>query len=237
MRESTVRSVCRGNQRLPRVDRHIVEPSTCADYRELASAAVDDELTADEERRLTAHLDGCAACTEHVERLAVLTRAVRLRPVTVGVDLTERVLVRSRPPRLGRGGWLRPALAWVAIVIAVQSVGPLVLGEVDGVPTHVARHVGASGLALAIGLAYAAWRPTRAFGLLPFVLALFGATVLATVLDTVNGARSAMAEAVHVAELVGMALLWFVAGSPGWDRLRNAWRSIRGDRGVPHPTS
>ena len=213
------------------------EPSSCEEFRELASAAADDELASDDERRLSTHVDECAACTAYVDRLASLTRAVRLRPAATGVDLTERILSRSRPPRLGRGGWLRPALAWIGIVIAVQSVGPLVFGELDGTPTHVARHVGASAIALAIGLLYAAWRPTRAFGLLPFVAALFGATVVATVLDTATGDRSATAEAVHLAELVGMVLLWFVAGSPGWERLRDALRSLRGDGGVPHATS
>ena len=241
MRTSTVRSVCRGNQKVSRADRHIMEdandPASCGAFRELASAAVDDELTSVDERRLAEHVAGCPSCATYVDRLASLTRAVRLRPVIAEVDLTQRILARSRPPRLGRGGWLRPALAWVGVVIAAQSVGPFVLGEIDGTPTHIARHVGASALALAIGLLYAAWRPTRAFGLLPFVAALFGATVVATVLDTVTGDRTPTAEAVHLAELVGMVLLWFVAGSPGWERVRDTFRSVKGDGGVPHPTS
>jgi predicted anti-sigma-YlaC factor YlaD len=210
---------------------------SCALARELVSAAVDDELAPEEDRLLADHLGRCDECTAYSERLASLTRSMRLRPVTAEADLAARVLARSRPPRLGRGGWLRPALAWVGIVIAVQSLGPLLFGDVDDAPTHVARHVGASGLALAIGLLYAAWRPIRAFGLLPLVAALFGATVLATVLDTTTGARSALAETVHVAELLGMVLLWFVAGSPGWERLRDALRSLKGGGGVPHATS
>lgn len=220
-----------------RADRHIMEPLSCADARVLVSAAADDELGAGEQRSMAHHLEQCAACAAYADRLAVLTRSVRLRPVIAEVDLSDRILARARPPRLGRGGWLRPALAWVGVVIGAQSIGPLVFGDVQGTPTHVARHVGASGLALAIGLLYAAWRPIRAFGLLPFVAALFGATVTATVLDTVAGDRSATAETMHVAELVGMLLLWFVAGSPGWDRLRDAVRSIKGDGGVPHATS
>jgi hypothetical protein len=136
---------------------------------------------------------------------------------------------RSRPPRLGRGAWLRPALTWCAIVIAVQAVPPLVFGEIDGVSTHVARHVGAGGLALAIGLAFAAWKPHRAFGLLPLVGALTATTLAATVLDTFSGDRSPKAESVHIAELVGMFLLWLVAGSPGWTS--GAWHLSLHQRG------
>lgn len=215
----------------------MTEPIPCAVARELVSAAADDELAPDEEHRLAHHLDGCPDCVAYADRLAVLTRSIRLRPVHRDADLTDRIMATSRPPRLGRGGWLRPALAWVGVVVAVQSIGPLVFGELDGTPTHVARHVGASALALAIGLLYAAWRPDRAFGLLPLVAALFGATVAAAALDTLAGDRTAVAETVHVAELVGMVLLWFVAGSPGWERLRDAMRSIRPGGGVPHATS
>jgi predicted anti-sigma-YlaC factor YlaD len=219
------------------VEKAVLEKVTCSRARELVSAAADDELTPDEERRLVVHLDGCAACTAYADELAVLTRTIRLRPVMERDDLTESILARSRPPRLGRGGWMRPALAWVGLVVAVQSVGPLVFGDVDGTPTHVARHVGASALALAIGLLYAAWRPARAFGLLPLVAALFAATIVASVLDTLAGDRTAVAESVHLAELIGMVLLWFVAGSPGWERLRDAVRSLRPGGGVPHATN
>lgn len=209
---------------------------SCDIAREFVSAAADDELEPADELALSAHLDECADCAAHADRVASLARTLRIRPVTTEVDLAARVLANASPPRLGRGGWLRPALAWIGLVIAIQSVEPLVFGEVDGTPTHVARHVGASALALAIGLLYAAWRPHRAFGLLPLVAALFSATVAAAVLDTTTGERRPVAEVVHVAELVGMTLLWFVAGSPGWERLCDVVRTIRRGGGVPHAT-
>ena len=130
--------------------------------------------------------------------------------------------------RIGRGGWLRPALAWCGVVIAVQSVRPLVFGEFEGAETHIARHLGAFALALAIGLLYAAWKPQRAFGLMPLAGALLGTTTAAAVLDVVSGDRSPFAEMVHVSEFVGMALLWMVAGSPGWDQVLDRLRSRRG---------
>ncbi len=221
--------------------RHDPGPATldCDLARELISADADGELRSGDRLRLAAHLDGCAACETYAQRVARLTRQVRLRPAIAEPDFVDRVLARSRPPRLGRGGWLRPALAWCGLLIAAQSVRPLLFGELDGTPTHVARHVGASALALGVGLLYAAWRPHRAFGLLPLVSALLVTTLFGTVLDTAAGDRSAAAEAVHLAELVGMVLLWMVAGSPGWDRLtglRPGRHSRRPHRG-PAPTT
>ena len=203
----------------------------------LISAATDDELDRDERVRLDEHLGGCASCRAHVDAIASLTRTVRLRSAEYERDFVNRVINRSRPVRLGRGGWLRPALAWCGVVIAVQSVRPLVFAQLDGVPTHIARHVGASALALAIGLLYAAWRPHRAFGLLPLVAALLLTTLVSTVLDMIDGNRSAPAEAVHVVEIVGLVLLWMVAGSPGWDRLRDSLRLLSRHRGAARPTS
>ena len=114
-----------------------------------------------------------------------------------------------------------------------QAFRPLVFGELDGAPTHIARHVGASAVALAVGLVYAALRPHRAFGLLPLVGALLATTLASTLLDTLSGNRDAFAETVHVAELVGMVLLWMVAGSPGLDRFM-PHRRDHGHRGRPH---
>ncbi len=236
-------SFCHGNQTLGYADRHIVEPSSptrasdCAGARLLISAATDDELHRDERLRLDNHLGDCSSCRAHAEAVASLTRTVRLRSAEYERDFVNRVMTRSRPERLGRGGWLRPALAWCGVVIAGQSVRPLVFAQLDGATTHIARHVGASALALAIGLLYAAWRPHRAFGLLPFVGALLLTTAVSTLLDTIGGNRSALAEAVHVAEIVGLVLLWMVAGSPGWDRLRYKLRLLGRHQGAARPTS
>ena len=104
-------------------------------------------------------------------------------------------------------------------MIAAQSVQPLVLGDAAGASTHIARHLGAFGLALSFGMAYAAWRPHRAFGMLPFAAALVATTVLSAVLDAVDQVRTPLSEAVHLSELVGLVLLWMIAGSPGWERL------------------
>jgi predicted anti-sigma-YlaC factor YlaD len=206
-------------------------PLGCPDARTLLSAAADDELTGAESGRLAVHVASCPACRLHGERLAVLTRLARVRPAPGDHELADRVMAAADRTRLGRGAWLRPALAWCALVVAAQSIRPLVLADLDGAPTHVARHVGASGVALAVALLVAAWRPSRAAGLLPFAGALIVATLVATLVDTIDGSRAALAEAVHVAEAVGLLLLWLLAGSPGWERVTDLGRSIRSSRG------
>jgi predicted anti-sigma-YlaC factor YlaD len=199
----------------------------CISARELISAAADDELAPSQRHLLDGHLDHCADCSLHADRVAGLTRLVRLRPAEPVPDLVLRVLDRARPARLGRGGWLRPALAVVAVVLGTQSISPLVFGDVAGAPTHVARHLGAFALALALGLLYAAWRPHRAFGLLPFAAALVFTTLTGAAFDVAAGSSTALAEAVHVTELIGLVLLWMIAGSPGVERVTALARSTR----------
>jgi predicted anti-sigma-YlaC factor YlaD len=196
-------------------------PDTCTAFLEVISSALDGEATSAEEALLDRHLAGCASCRRFHDEAAALNRSVRLRSPASDPAFVARVMADAHPARLGRGGWMRPVLAWCAIVVGVQSFAPLVLGDSDGASSHTARHLGASGLALAVGLLFAAWRPHRAYGLLPFVGALFGATVIAAIADMIDGDASAFAESTHLAELIGIVVLWMIAGSPGWQAVVN----------------
>lgn len=199
-----------------------IDRVNCDDARELLSVVADGEATADDRVVVDAHLDSCADCTAYSNRLDALDRQLRVRPAEPVPDLVATVTARARPARLGRGGWMRPALAWVAVVMFVQSIPALVLGNVDGTDEHMARHLGAFGVALAIGFAYAAWKPHRAFGLLPFTAALVGTTIVSVGADIVGGGKSPLGESVHLSELVGLTLLWMIAGSPGLPTRRSA---------------
>jgi predicted anti-sigma-YlaC factor YlaD len=210
---------------------------TCAGYRTLVSASLDGETANADELALERHLAECSRCTQFRDASAALTRKVRVRSSAPESAFVSRVMADARPARLGRTGWPRPVLAWCALVIAVQGFAPLVLGHADGAPAHVARHVGASSIALACGLLYAAWRPHRAYGLLPFVGALTATTLVAAIVDTVGGSRSAFAESTHLAEVIGTVVLWIVAGSPGWDRVVSWIRPRRPGRGALRSTS
>ena len=188
----------------------------CETIREALSASADGEATEDDRALADAHLEHCPACRSYAADMQYVDRLVRIRPAEPVPSLVASVTARVRPARLGRAGWLRPALAWVAVVMLVQSLPALLLGEASGTSPHLARHLGAFGAALAIGFAYASWKPHRAFGLLPFTAALVATTTVSIVADVVTGSRTPLAELIHVTELVGLALLWMVSGSPGW---------------------
>ncbi len=61
----------------------------CDDAHELISAEADDELRSADRLRLAAHLDGCRECEAYADRVARLTRQVRLRRVA---ELAPRLL-------------------------------------------------------------------------------------------------------------------------------------------------
>lgn len=201
--------------------------SSCDWAREAVSAAADDELRVADAEQLSEHLDGCLACAAYAGRVAVLARTSRIRVAQASPAFVERVMTTAHPAKLGRGGWMRPSLAWCGLLVAFHNFEPLVFGEIGGVQAHLARHAGASGAALAICLLVVAWRPHRAYGLLPFVSALVALTLFGTLLDGVAGVTHAWDEVAHLAEVTGLALLWMMAGSSGLDRGREAWSSLR----------
>lgn len=206
----------------------MTDVTDCERAIELISADADDETSAEERAWLRAHLSRCDACSNFQQRVSDVDRLTRFRAAEPVPNLVEPILARARPAVLGRGGWLRPALAWIAVVLFAQNIGALLFGRTDGAEQHLARHLGAFGVALSIGLAYVAWRPHRAFGLLPFAAALIGTTVFGAVIDVFGGDRVLNAESAHLTEVVGLILLWMIAGSPGW----NGWSEL--GRGLRH---
>jgi predicted anti-sigma-YlaC factor YlaD len=186
----------------------------CTPFHELISARFDNELGDEEEVRLTKHLASCIDCTSLVESLGVQHRMLRVRAVDAIPDLASRVIAFAHPPRLGRRGWVRQALAVIGLTELVIAIPALILGDDSGAPAHIARHVGSLGAALGFALLYVAWKPTRAYGLLPFVASLAAFMSLSSIFDLMFNRASLGAESTHLVEFAGMFFVWLLAGSP-----------------------
>lgn len=197
------------------------ERSECRVAREVWSAHVDGEASAFEWRAANRHIDGCEACAAWCDATAAITRRLRVRPADPVPDLSASILARVHPARPGRGDWVRNLLAVVALTQLVLALPALVLGDASTAPVHTARHLGAMTVALAVGFLYCAWRPERAYGMVPVAAAMAAAFVLTAVLDVVRGDTPLLAESTHLLQMAGFALVWALAGSPGLPRRRS----------------
>ena len=210
-------SVDRRNRVVRCIDQEGVE---CMSVRELISAAVDDELPAARDSGYDDHLEGCPLLPGVCRAGLGARRTVRLRGVEPLPDL--------RRPRARPGASAATGPRW----LAATRVG---LGRGHNRPRRACNHSCSatppvprrtspttsvrSGLALSLGMAYAAWHPHHTFRMLPFALALVATTLLSAVFDMTDRVSTPLAEAVHLSELVGLVLLWMIAGSPSWERL------------------
>lgn len=180
----------------------------------LISAGLDGELSATETSALAAHLDSCAECRRLESSLLIHHRLVRVGSIDEIPDLAPRVLAIAHPPRLGRRGWVRQALAVIGLTELVIALPALIFGDDGGAPVHVARHAGSLGAALGFALLYVALKPTRAYGLLPFVASLAAFMFASSILDLVFDRASIVTESTHLVEFAGMIFVWLLAGRP-----------------------
>lgn len=172
--------------------------------RELISLDVDGLL--EDATALDAHLGQCPECRAFHDRAVAL--ATRTRPPTWRrPDLEPRHFWMYR--------WLRFALAWTGVILIAWSTPGVFDTTTDVTYIHVARHQAAFGVALGIVFLVVAWRPDRAYGLVPvaatFTIALSGAAIV----DLIDGASSLSKESRHLVELVGLGMLWALGANAG----------------------
>lgn len=197
----------------------------CGEAREILSARLDDAASRIEIRDSDAHLVTCGDCRQYWDDIAQITRRLRVRDAEPVPDVASVVLARAHPPLLGRGEWVRWGLGFVALCELILALPGLVAGE--GASTvHDSRHIGSFGAAIAVGLLYVAWRPARAFGILPIVAALAATMATAAIVDIASGRTTSFAELHHLLELAGLWLVWALAGYP-MPRRPGAWRVRR----------
>jgi predicted anti-sigma-YlaC factor YlaD len=202
-----------GNQTGPLCDSWTME---CSRAREALSAVLDGESITDG-TALTAHVRTCTACRHFLvgaRALDALTHA----DLAEAPDLTAWVLEAARAERHRPDpitSTLRLGLVAVGVVQLALAVPGLVYGSDEGAPIHIAHEVGSWDLALAIAFVFAAWRPLRAVGLLPFAAALSGALIVTAIIDVAHGRAVALPETAHLLELVGTAFLYLLVAPRG----------------------
>ena len=183
----------------------------CDQSRDLLSARLDGEATADELAVLDRHLASCVACSDFADALVGLDRTSRLIPAEPVPDLTAVVMAANAPamrdPQREAARW---SLALVALAQLLVALPELLTGS-SGAGVHTTRELGSWSAALAVGLLVAAWQPGRARGMLPLGAVLAGVLTLGAVVDVVTGATAGAGESVHLLEIAGIALLWLLA--------------------------
>ncbi len=187
----------------------------CDQSRDLLSARLDGEATADELAVLDRHLARCPGCRGFASSLAEVDRVTRLVPADPVPDLTAAVMaahpVTAADPRRQAARWGLAIVAAAQLLIALPSL----FSSSGSDEVHTTRELASWSIALAVGLLVAAWQPARARGMLPLGLVLGGVLTLGAVVDVATGATAGAGEAVHLLELAGIGLLWLLARHDG----------------------
>lgn len=174
-----------------------------------------------------AHLGGCDECAAWWSSVSSISRLLRVRPAEHVPDLATAVLAQPRravtPPQRRRG--VRVSLGAFAVAeLSLATAGSLT--EAARSSVHGTQHLGSFAAAVAAGLLYVAWRPARAWGVLPIVGALAVTIPIFAVIDGMNGELSLLGGLHHALQMLGLALVWVLAGRP---HLRDHRRRPVGD--------
>jgi predicted anti-sigma-YlaC factor YlaD len=171
----------------------------CHEIREACSALADSEDPGISRETIEAHLRNCARCRAFLDRVEMPDLGH-----LVAASATDAHLLRplhASPIRLGL----------VAVAVAQLALAmPSLFTTAEHHAIHVSREVGACYFGLAVGFLFAAIRPLRAVGLLPFVAALAGALIVTAAVDISQGHAPAVVELGHLLEVVGTVLLWLL---------------------------
>ena len=182
----------------------------CEQVRIALSARLDGEAAPLADDVVDRHVARCAGCRSFASGAQRLRRATRVAPAEPVPDLRASILAAGTASSVQRRG-LRAGLAGVAVAQLAIAVPGLLLGADAGAPVHVAHEMGSWDVALAVGFLFAAWRPLRAWGMLPLVAALVGCLIVTAGIDVGEGHAAALAETHHLLEIVGLTLLWLLA--------------------------
>ena len=187
----------------------------CDRFREALSAQLDGEDPGVSPDLLQHHLRSCFRCRQWELELATLRRAGRLSSADPVPDLSGRIIAAiGQEQRLARrrrhAVAIRVGRLLVAILQLVLAGTDLLSGSGQG-RAHTLHELGSFDLALAVGFLCVAWRPARAYGMLPLIATLAAGLAATALIDVSEGHAAALTEGSHLLELAGSALVWLLS--------------------------
>jgi predicted anti-sigma-YlaC factor YlaD len=190
----------------------------CTRFREAISARIDGEDPGLPTVELDAHLAECPDCRSWASAAASPTLGALASPGdTVALDPAVLAqLVRPAAPAGPVHRGLISTFEW-RVVLAAIGLAQVVLAWPgvfldDGhASIHLAHELTAWDMGLAAGFLLVAWRPARAWGMLPLVAVLVAAMVVTSGADLAAGHALLGREAVHALALAGLGCLWALA--------------------------
>lgn len=189
----------------------------CTRFREAVSARIDGEDPGVPTGEVDSHLAECPDCRAWADAAAspaLRSVAPPADPIAVDPALLAR-LVRPTATAAPAHGLLS-TLEW-RVVLAIIGLAQVVLAWPGGflddghASIHLAHELTAWDMGLAAGFLVVAWRPARAWGMLPLVGVLVAAMVVTSGVDLASGHALLGRETVHVLALAGLACVWALA--------------------------
>lgn len=197
--------------------------TVCARAREASSARLDGEDDDTDRALLAAHLPRCAACREHAQRLAAVTRHARLATSAPVPDLSSAIVRAAGDELVGRAAARRERLGQLRAVLVLAGLVQVVLA-VASLPAngaHSGRDLAALELALGASFLVAAARPHLARGLVPVIALVAVASLGTVVLEVAAGGTALLGELTHLVPIVALPVTRAIAA--------------HGDRPAPPP--
>lgn len=185
----------------------------CDATRELLSAVLDNEASADEQRQAAAHTSACASCRSWEAQARQVHRAWRVSGAEPVPDATPAIMRAIRAEQVERRPSIAPAARIaLAVLAASELIGaiPHLVSPASMLGAHAGREQAAFEIALAAGFLYAALRPRMAQGIAVLSTVLAGLLVLTSGVDVVDGSVSVALETHHLVAIVGTVLSWIV---------------------------
>lgn len=181
----------------------------CERFREALSAVIDGEVSPMGDELVAAHVRRCVAC-EAWAATAREQRAALVAATPTPPDLSARI-ARAAIRQVRAGDAPRRWRVALAVVAALHLL--IALPSLLGASGHTMAELRSWDIALSIGFLMTAWRPARAWGMLPLVGAVVGGVALTGIVAPTTEADLAT-EAAHLLDMAGLVCVWALAGQP-----------------------